>query len=76
MSDLLIGLLAWLGVAVVVSVVIGRFMRMSEPVDSHEATAATTGLSMLPGYGWEEDGASTLAVKENQAPSDKGAVNE
>ncbi|MDP2433843.1 MAG: hypothetical protein Q8O33_17740 [Pseudomonadota bacterium] len=71
MSDLLIGLSAWLGVAVVVSVVIGRFMRLSDPVESREPTAEATGLSMLPGYGWEEDGASTLAVKENQVLSDK-----
>ncbi len=71
MSDLLIGLSAWLGVAVVVSVVIGHFMRVSEPVDSHEVTAETTGLSMLPGYGWEESEGDALAVKESQALSDK-----
>lgn len=70
MSDLLIGLLAWLGVAVVVSVVIGHLMRMPEPVESHEATEETTGLSMLPGYGWEESGGAH-AVEENQALSEK-----
>ncbi len=54
MSELLIGLLAWLGVAVVAGVVIGRFMRMPEAIEAPDVAREKTGLYLLPGYGWEE----------------------
>lgn len=67
MSDLLIGLLAWMGVAVVVSVVVGCFMRQPDPDDPSETVAEETGLSMLPGYGWEEEVAGEARVRAEKA---------
>lgn len=56
MSELLLGLLAWFIVALLVSLLIGRFMR--DPLGEEGDTPArrNPGLSGgLPGYGRDED---------------------
>lgn len=54
MSELLVGLLCWLGAALLSSLLIGRFLRLNDADDSESAIQSITGLSMLPGYGWED----------------------
>lgn len=66
MSALLVGLLCWLGVAIVAGVVIGRFMRLPEPADLLGAAQDKTGCYVLPGYGGEggEDGPGNMRATE------------
>lgn len=62
MIELWVGLLAWLGVAVLVGVLLGRFMRLPQADDAVEAPLQESGLAMLPGYGWEgEEGEGDAA---------------
>ncbi len=63
MSALLVGLLCWLGVAIVAGVMIGRFMRLPESADLLGTARDKTGLYVLPGYGGE-DGPGNLRVTE------------
>lgn len=72
MSDLVVGLLCWLGVAVLAGVVIGRFLRMPELGDSAEVLPEKSGLYMLPGYGWEEEGMNALSDRQPIPDSDTG----
>jgi hypothetical protein len=53
MSDLLLGLLGWLAVAVVVSLLISRFMRVPDALDP--PTRLNYRRHLLPGYGQEEE---------------------
>lgn len=61
MIDLWVGLLAWLGVAMLVGVVLGRFMRLPPVDDAVDAERRESGLAMLPGYGREEEGGAEAA---------------
>ncbi|MDD5387808.1 MAG: hypothetical protein PHD37_00570 [Gallionellaceae bacterium] len=69
MSALLVGLLCWLGVAIVAGVVIGRFMRLPESNDPSEVAREITGLARLPGYGGEGGAGNTRAAEPIQAQS-------
>lgn len=55
MIELWAGLLAWLGVAVLVGVLLGRFMRLPPADEAIDAARRESGLAMLPGYGWEDE---------------------
>jgi hypothetical protein len=70
MSDLALGLLCWLGVAIVAGVLIGRFMRMPEPDAATPPVRHESGLHMLPGYGWEEGGVKTQTASKPPSQTD------
>lgn len=69
MSDWALGLLAWLAVAVVASVVIGHFMRMPDPEEEPPRTQENRGLYLLPGYGWEEENIKPQKAESPHAES-------
>ncbi len=54
MSDLMLGVLGWLGVGVVTSLVIGRYMRMPEQDELPESARENAKLGILPAYGGED----------------------
>ena len=59
MSDLMFGLLGWLLVAVVVSVLIGRYMRMPDQEAPSESARTSTKLVVLPAYGEDDANAKS-----------------
>ncbi len=60
MSDLMFGLLGWLLVAVVVGVLIGRYMRIpSEQEPPSESVRTSTKLVVLPAYGEDDANAKS-----------------
>lgn len=69
MSDWALGLLAWLAVAVVASVVIGRFMRMPDLDEEVPSAPENRGFYLLPGYGWEEENIQPQKAESPHAES-------
>ena len=73
MNDLLLGLLAWFGVGILVSLLIGRFMRMPEQDEGGESEKEKARLPTLPGYGWED---TQLSTKLNSAATSQHSVQD
>lgn len=69
MSDLMLGLLAWLGAAVAASLVMGCFIRMPDSDEESPHAREGSGLYLLPGYGWEEESIKPQVAEPSHAES-------